>query len=74
MNAEGCFPNTAALAPVEDRLTGKARLGPCPSYILTHQTQKNIPPGEDVRGVSFETEGVGSREDGAITIAETSDM
>jgi hypothetical protein len=74
VNAEGCFPDTATLAPVEDRPASKARLGPCPSYILTHQTQKNIPPGEDVWGVSFETGGVGSREDGAITIAETNDM
>jgi len=71
MNAEGCFPNTAALAPVEDRPASQARLGQCPSYILTHQTQKNIPPGEDVRGVSFETGGVDPREEGAITIAET---
>jgi hypothetical protein len=68
MNAEGCFPNTAALAPVEDR---PAKQGWGPSYILTHQTQKNIPPEEDVRGVSFETGGVDPREEGAITIAET---
>jgi hypothetical protein len=68
VNAEGCFPNTAALAPVEDRPASKARLGPCPPYILTHHTQKNILPGEDVRGVSFETRGVGPREDGAIPI------
>jgi hypothetical protein len=56
---------SAALAPVEDRPTSKARLGPCRSYILTHQTQKNILPGEDVWGVSFGTRGVGPGQDGA---------
>jgi hypothetical protein len=74
MNAEVCFPNKATLAPVEDRPASKARLGPCPSYILAYQTQKNIRPEEDIRGVSFETRGVGPGEDGATPIAETSDM
>ena len=67
------IPLSAALALVEDRPASKARLGPCRSYILTHQARKNILPGEDVRGVSFETRGVGPREDGAIPVAEKSD-
>jgi hypothetical protein len=59
------IPLSAALALVEDRPASKARLGPCPFYILTHPTQKNILPGEDVRGVSFEIRGVGPGQDGA---------
>jgi hypothetical protein len=68
------IPLSAALAPVEDKPTSKARLSPCPSHILTHQTQKNILPGEDVGGVSFETRGVGPREDGATPNTKTSDL
>jgi hypothetical protein len=68
------IPLSAAFTPVEDRPASKARLGPCHSYILTHQTQKNILPEEDVRGVSVKTKGVGPREDGTTPLAETSDM